>query len=40
VQTGTHWKNTDLEHCDEPKYFGFQLDRTLTDKSHCDNTKD
>jgi len=34
-----NWQGTDLEHCDEPKYLGIKLDRVLTYRSHCENTK-
>lgn len=33
------WKGKQLQHCDTPKYLGINLDRTLTFKYHCENTK-
>jgi hypothetical protein len=34
-----NWQDTELEHCEEPKYLGIKLDRTLTYRSLCENTK-
>ncbi|KAI5742625.1 hypothetical protein M8J77_009365 [Diaphorina citri] len=33
------WRQQQLEHCANPKYLGVQLDRTLSFKQHCINTK-
>lgn len=33
------WENTALEHCPNPKYLGVTLDRSLTYKKHCMDTK-
>lgn len=33
------WKGVPLEHCPNPKYLGVTLDRALTYKQHCLNTK-
>lgn len=33
------WNGTRLEHWATPKYLGVTLDRTLTFKNHCSNTK-
>ena len=33
------WKGEPLEHCPNPKYLGVTLDRALTYKRHCFNTK-
>lgn len=34
-----NWGGTPLEHCDNPKYLGITLDRSLTFKKHCEDTK-
>jgi len=34
-----NWQDTELEHCEEPTYLGIKLDRALTYRSHCENTK-
>ena len=33
------WQEQELEHCSTPKYLGVKLDRTLTFKHHCHDTK-
>ncbi|CAG7727135.1 unnamed protein product [Allacma fusca] len=33
------WGGVQLENCENPKYLGITLDRTLTYKRHCENTK-
>lgn len=33
------WEVVDIEHCDHPEYLGVHLDRSLTYKSHCEQTK-
>ena len=33
------WEDTPLVHCPTPKYLGVTLDRALTYKKHCHNTK-
>uniref|UniRef100_A0A803SZ68 Reverse transcriptase domain-containing protein n=1 Tax=Anolis carolinensis TaxID=28377 RepID=A0A803SZ68_ANOCA len=33
------WEGQELEHCFHPKYLGVTLDRTLTYRKHCMNTK-
>lgn len=33
------WEGTELEHCFTPKYLGVTLDRSLTYRQHCLNTK-
>lgn len=33
------WEGTTLEHCSFPKYLGITLDRALTYRRHCLNTK-
>lgn len=32
------WQGQTLEHCDAPKYLGVRLDRSLTFRSHCEET--
>jgi len=33
------WQGKELEHTNFPKYFGITLDRSLTFKQHCENTR-
>lgn len=33
------WRGMSLQHCPNPKYLGVTLDRALTYKQHCTNTK-
>lgn len=33
------WKDVTIQHCNFPRYLGVTLDRSLTYKTHCRNTK-
>lgn len=33
------WQGQQLEHCNNPRYLGVSIDRTLTYREHCQNTK-
>ncbi|KAK9702123.1 hypothetical protein QE152_g30136, partial [Popillia japonica] len=35
----TNWRGERLEHCTTPRYLGVTLDRTLSFRQHCINTK-
>jgi hypothetical protein len=39
VELDVTWRGDRLEHCKTPKYLGVTLDRTLSFKQHCLNTK-